>query len=74
MIPKDIYEYASALGFDELEEIGLESGETVYLIQQDGVVGLPMYLHIVDGIVRLSTHEESMKLFNEPEYIGEQDG
>ena len=74
MIPSNIREYASLLGFDELDEITLRSGEKVYLVKTNGVVGLPMYLHNVDGIVRTSTYEESMRLFNEPEYTGEQDG
>lgn len=74
MIPSDIREYASLLGFDELDEITLRSGEKVYLVKAEGIVGLPMYLHNVDGIVRTSTYEESMRLFNEPEYTGEQDG
>jgi len=71
MIPNDILEYASLMGFDELEEVKLRGGEIVYLIQQEGAVGLPMYLHVVDGIVKLSTYEESMELFSEPDYMRE---
>ena len=74
MIPKDIQEYASLLGFDELDEITLRSGEKVYLVQTDGIVGLPMYLHDLSGIVRLSTYDESMALFYEPDYMGEENG
>lgn len=71
MIPKDILEYASLLGFEKLETIKLKSGEEVYLIQTSGIVGLPMYLHYVDGTVGLSTHDESMALFEEPDYMKE---
>lgn len=71
MIPKNILEYASLLGFDELEEVTLEGGETVYLIQQEGIVGLPMYLRETDGIVTMSSYEESMALFQEPDYMKE---
>ena len=71
MIPKDILEYASLLGFEKLETIKLKSGEEVYLIQTSGIVGLPMYLHYVDGIVRASTPDESMALFEEPDYMKE---
>lgn len=69
MIPKDILEHASLLGFEKLETIKLKSGEEVYLIQTEGIVGIPMYLHHVNGIVGLSTYDESMALFNEPEYM-----
>ena len=68
MIPKDILEYASFLGFDQLEEVTLKDGETVYLIQQEGIVGLPMYLHKTDGIVGMSSYEETMALFQERDY------
>lgn len=74
MIPMDIQEYASLLGFDELEEITLRSGEKVYLVKDEGIVGIPMYLHNVGGIVRTSTYDESMELFDEPEYVGSEDG
>lgn len=71
MIPKDILEHASMLGFEKLETIALRSGEEVYLVQADGIVGPPIYLHYVDGTIELSTHDESMALFEEPDYMKE---
>ena len=43
----------------------------MYLLQSDAIIGLPMYLHYVDGILAPSTREESMGLFDEPDYMGE---
>lgn len=61
------------MGFDSVERIALTSGETAYVLVGDGKIGLPMYLHHVDGVVMLSTHDESMRLLDEPEYIGGDD-
>lgn len=69
MIPKEVIEQASLMGFEELEAIKLRSGEEVYLIQMDGTVGLPTYLHMKDGIATMSTYDESMALFDEPSYM-----
>lgn len=71
MIPKDIKAEADAMGAEGLEEIILSSGEVVYLLRFGGKVGLPVYLHYVDGIIVTSTHDESMSLFNESAYIGD---
>lgn len=73
MIPRDILETADAMGFDGVEEMTLTGGETAYILIGDGRIGLPMYLHYVDGAVTLSTYEESMRLLDEPEYIGGDD-
>lgn len=71
MIPRDIEAEAEAMGAEGLEEITLSSGEVVYLLRFDGKVGTPVYLHYADGIIVTSTHDESMSLFNEPDYIGD---
>ena len=74
MIPSEIIDYAATLGLGDLEEIRLKSGESVYLIQDSGIAGTPMYLHYVDDVVVLSTHDESMALFEEPDYMEDHDG
>lgn len=71
MIPRDIEAEADAMGAEGLEEITLSSGEVVYLLRFGGKVGLPIYLHYADGIIVTSAHDESMSLFNEPAYIGD---
>lgn len=71
MIPADIRDYASSLGIDELEEIELRNGETVYLIQGQGMSGLPLYLHYDQGSIVVSNRNESMTLFDEPSYMGD---
>lgn len=71
MIPRDIEAEADAMGAEGLEEITLSSGEVVYLMGFSGKVGLPVYLHYVDGTIVTSTHDESMALFDEPAYIGD---
>lgn len=73
MIPRDILETADTMGFDSVEKMTLTDGETVYILIGDGKIGLPMYLHHVDGVATLSTYEESMRLLEEPEYIGGDD-
>lgn len=74
MIPEEITREAMDAGFDSVEELTLRSGETVYLLQSEGIIGLPMYLHYVDGILMLSTREESLALFDEPDYMGDDNG
>ena len=71
MIPRDIEAEADAMGAEGLEEITLSSGEVVYLLRFGGKVGLPVYLHYADDIIVTSTHDESMSLFNEPAYVGD---
>lgn len=71
MIPKDIEAEAESVGAESLEEITLSNGEVVYLLGFSGKVGLPVYLHYVDGTIVTSTRDESMALFNEPAYIGD---
>lgn len=74
MIPEEITKEAMDAGFNSVEELTLMSGETVYLLQSSGATGLPMYLHYVDGILMLSTREESLALFSEPEYMRDDNG
>lgn len=75
MIPEEVLDYAAMLGLGDLDEITLRNGEHVYLIQDMGIAGTPMYLHYVDDTITLSTHEESMALFDEPDYMrGDEDG
>lgn len=72
MIPNEVTQEARATGFADVSELVLRSGETVYLLDAGGGrVGLPMYLHYVDGLLMQSTVEESMALFDEPEFIRE---
>jgi hypothetical protein len=71
MIPRDIQAEADAMGAEGLEEITLSSGEVVYLLRFSGKVGLPAYLHYEDGIIVASTYEQSMALFDEPAYMGD---
>lgn len=58
-------------GWDDAEELVLLSGETVYLLVGEGMIGLPRYIHDVGGLALLSTDEESMALFDEPAYLDE---
>lgn len=72
MIPAEVTKEAKAMGFLTAEELVLRSGETVYLLISDAAkVGLPQYLHYVDGLLVQSTHAESMALFDEPAYMDE---
>lgn len=72
MIPADVTNEARAMGFANVEELVLRSGETIYLLVADAAkVGLPQYLHYVDGLLVQSTHAESMALFDEPAYMDE---
>ncbi len=72
MIPKDIEAEAESVGAESLEEITLSNDEVVYLLGFSGKVGLPVYLHYEDGIIVTSTYEQSMALFDEPAYIGDE--
>ena len=72
MIPAEVSNEANIMGFAGVDEIVLRSGETIYLlIAGGGKVGVPQYLHYVDGILTQSTHAESMALFDEPAYMDE---
>lgn len=73
MTLREAIDEAIAMGYEGAEEITLSSGETVYLLMAgDGaIIGLPTYIHEVDGIVVASTYEESMALFDEPNYLKE---
>lgn len=61
-------------GYDTAEELELSSGETVYLLVSDAVIGLPRYVRDVDGALMLSNDDESMALFREPAFLEEDDG
>lgn len=70
MIPAEVTNEAKVMGFPKVEELVLRSGETIYLLVADAAkVGLPQYLHYVDGLLMQSTHAESMALFSEPAYM-----
>lgn len=67
-------EWAKAHGFDSAEEFTLKSGEVVYLMQSEGNIGLPRYArYLGGGDFEASTDEESMALFDEPDYLREVD-
>lgn len=72
MIPAEVTTEAKVMGFAGVEELVLRSGEIIYLLVADDVkIGVPQYLHYVDGLLMQSTHAESMALFNEPAYMDE---
>lgn len=72
MIPAEVTDEARVMGFAKVEELMMRSGETIYLLVADAVkVGLPQYLHYVDGLLMQSTAAESLALFNEPAYMDE---
>ena len=75
MIPDEVILEASEMGYVTAEELRLRSGKTVYLlVPEDGaIVGLPQYLHYVDGVLVQSNAKESMALLDEPDYIGGED-
>lgn len=71
MVPQEVLDDAVALGFGT-EEMELASGETVWLLVPRGEakVGLPIYLHYVDGILEASSHDESIALLSDPAFEG----
>lgn len=71
MVPQEVLDDAKALGFGT-EEMELASGETVWLLVPRGEakVGLPLYLHYVDGILTTSSHAESVALLSDPAFAG----
>lgn len=72
MIPAEVTSEAKIMGFASVEELVLRSGETIYLLVADTAkVGLPQYLHYVDGLLMQSTAAESLDLFDEPAYMDE---
>ena len=72
MIPADVIEFSKDAGASSIEELELVSGEIAYLLVYDGqMIGLPTYLHYVDGVAMPSTAKESMALFSDPAYMGE---
>ena len=68
----DAVKWAEDYGYETAEEIKLKSGEAVYLLVGNGAVGLPRYLHDRGELFELSSDEESMELFDEPEYMDEE--
>ena len=73
MIPEEVREDAQAAGFKSVEELELASGETVWLlVPNDGaVVGLPVYLHYVNGLLTISTPKESRAILSDPSFVGD---
>lgn len=72
MIPAEVTVEAMAMGYASVEELVLRSGETIYLLVSDAEkVGMPQYLHYVDGLLVQSTAAESLALFDEPAYMDE---
>ena len=72
MILAEVTREAKLMGFASVEELVLRSGETIYLLVADGgKIGVPQYLHYVDGLLVQSTHAESMALFDEPAFMDE---
>lgn len=72
MIPAEVTDEARVMGFSKVEELVLRSEETIYLLVADAAkVGLPQYLHYVDGLLVQSTAAESLALFDEPAYMDE---
>ena len=72
MIPAEVTVEAKVTGYVSAEELVLRNGETIYLLIADGgKVGVPQYLHYVDGLLMQSTHAESMALFDEPAFMDE---
>jgi hypothetical protein len=68
--------WAKSNGYEETDEIRMRSGETAYLLQPaDGhVIGIPRYIrHTEQGFI-MSNYEESMALFDEPDYMRNEDG
>lgn len=71
---REANEWAKTHGFKSAEELALKSGEVVYLMQSDGNIGLPRYArYLGGGDFEASTDEESMALFEEPDYLREVD-
>lgn len=70
----DAIEWAKGNGYETAEQLKLKSGETVYLLIHEGKIGLPRYIRDVGGFLKLSTDEESMKLFDEPAFLEDDDG
>ena len=71
---REANEWAKTHGFDSAEELTLKSGEVVYLLQSEGNIGLPRYARPIEGGGFVaSTDEESMALFEEPDYLREVD-
>ncbi len=62
---------AAEFGFEKVRELRLRSSETVYLLiaDTDEVIGIPMYLHYVNDMLMASNYEQSMALFDEPEFM-----
>ena len=72
MIPAEVTVEAKVTGYVSAEELVLRNGETIYLLIADGgKVGVPQYLHYVDGLLMQSTNAESMALFDEPAFMDE---
>lgn len=59
--------------YETTEELQLRDGSIVYLLQpKDGaVIGLPRYIKKTPFGFDVSTDDESMNLFNEPDYMRE---
>lgn len=66
MIPAEVANEAGQMGYDGVVEIQRDDGEAVFLlIPPDGArVGLPQYLHYVDGLLMPSTYEESIEILS----------
>lgn len=62
-------------GYETTEELHMSNGGTVYLLQpKDGaLIGIPRYIRETELGFVVSTDDESMALFDEPDYMGEDD-